>query len=178
MADPIDTGLSASIKALEDVVAKSVDTANPLACEQLRLVSRYLGFLRQRLPFQQDRDRFELGHALALAMQLREIALPGRTHMLDEPIADGERVYEQPGAPGEAVRSAARGLNAAASVLVRCAQDYPERTWRQMEQAIVKSSQRLFDVQRAWYLPMGFEPDPRAVPALQDALVAPTVQAR
>lgn len=170
MADPIEAGLLASVKALDDVVAKAVDPGNPLAREQLKLVSRYLGFLRQRLPWHHERERFELRHALALARQLREIAGADAPSLLGEAIAGGERVSRADDATPEQLTAAIRALNTATSVLVRGLDDYPPDTRRRMERAIVTASRRLFDVQRAWYLPMGFEPDPKAVAPLQQAL--------
>lgn len=170
MADPIEAGLLAAVKALDDVVAGSVDPANPLAREQLKLVSRYLGFLRQRVPLGHERERFELRHALDLGRQLQGLGLPGGTPQLDAAVERATRAAQQHDATSAALRSAAAALNTAMSVLVRSAPDLPDAARRQVEQAIVKASRRLFDVQRAWYLPMGFEPDACAVPELEQAL--------
>ena len=95
MADHIDNGLIASIKALNDVVAQSIDNSNPLAREQLTLVTRYLGFLRQRLPYQFERDRFELDHYVALAKALTGIAqnsVVAGAPSLETVVNDGEAV--------------------------------------------------------------------------------------
>lgn len=175
MADHIDNGLIASIKALTDVVAQSVDSSNPLAREQLTLVTRYLGFLRQRLPYQFERDRFELDHYLTLAKSLTGLAPNGVTAgapPLELAVSAGEAVLLSTRATTAQVRSAIDQLTTAISVLVRCVAAAEPDLRRQVERTVTVASARLFDLQRAWYLPMGFEPDPKLVPSLEQALAA------
>lgn len=176
MADHIDNGLIASIKALDDVVAKSIDASNPLAREQLMLVSRYLGFVRQRLPHQFERDRFELDHYIALGQalaQLSAIDLVKGAPSLDSAVRNGEAVLEKPRATTAQVRAAIDELTTAISVLVRCVACADTDVRRSVERTVTVASKRLFDLQRAWYMPMGFEPDASLVPTLEQALAAP-----
>lgn len=178
MADHIDNGLIASIKALTDVVAQSVDPSNPLAREQLTLVTRYLGFLRQRLPYQFERDRFELDHYLALAKALTGLAQNGvvaGAPSLEAAVSAGEAVLLSARPTTAQVRSAIDKLTTAISVLVRCVAAAEPDLRRQVERKVTVASARLFDLQRAWYLPMGFEPDPKLVPTLEQALAAPPI---
>jgi hypothetical protein len=175
MADHTDNGLIASIKALTDVVARSVDSTNPLAREQLTLVTRYLSFLRQRLPYQFERDRFELDHYLALAKALNGMAQNSATAgapLLDSAVSAGEAVLLNARPTTAQVRSGIAQLTTAISVLVRCVAAAEPDFRRQVERTVTAASARLFDVQRAWYLPMGFEPDPKLVPTLEQALAA------
>ena len=174
-ADPIDNGLRAVIKALDDVVAKAVDAGNPLAREQLKLSTRYLGFVRQRLPLLAERDRAELRHYVMLARELLPLAGAGGAAALpplDGPLAAGERTLADPAAGSGALRAATAALTTAISVRVRAAATASDAQRRPVERAVTLASARLFDLQRAWYLPMGFEPDPGGVPALADALAA------
>jgi hypothetical protein len=178
MADHIDNGLIASIKALNDVVAQSIDNSNPLAREQLTLVTRYLGFLRQRLPYQFERDRFELDHYVALAKALTGIAqnsVVAGAPSLETVVNDGEAVLLNSRPTTAQVRSAIDNLTTAISVLVRCVADAAPDLRRQVERTVTKASASLFDLQRAWYLPMGFEPDPKFLPTLEQALAAPPI---
>lgn len=179
MADHIDNGLIASIKALNDVVAQSIDSSNPLAREQLTLVTRYLGFLRQRLPYQFERDRFELDHYVALAKALTGIAQYGvvaGAPSLEAAISDGEAILLSTRPTTAQVRSSIDKLTTAISVLVRCVADAAPDFRRQVERTVTRAAARLFDLQRAWYLPMGFEPDPKLVPTLERALAAPPIE--
>lgn len=173
MADHIDNGLAAAIKALDDVVAKSIDPSNPLAREQLKLVARYLGFLRQRLPYRHERDRFELAHYTELAREL--LPTSEECSVLDAPslaatVQVGQSVLDDPSASAAQIKAAVDGLTTALSVLVRGAAVADEQLRRRIELKVTLASAALFDVQRAWYMPMGFEPDPGRVPALERAL--------
>lgn len=178
MADHIDNGLISSIKALNDVVAQSIESSNPLAREQLTLVTRYLGFLRQRLPYQFERDRFELDHYLALAKTLTGLAqhcVVDGAPSLDAAVSTGEAILKSARSTTAQVRSAIDKLTTAISVLVRCVADAAPDVRRQVERQVTVASARLFDLQRAWYLPMGFEPDPKLVPTLEQALAASSI---
>ncbi len=177
MIDQTDDGLRAAIKALDEVVAPALDAANPLAVEQLRLVSRFLGFVRSRAEWQLPRDRFELRHQLELARVLHglapaEGAVPAREG-LAEAIAAASTLPMQPDAPQAALRAAIDALSAASSVLVRSVADAPEAVRRPIEREVVRASRSLLDAHRAWFLPMGFEPDASQVPSLPAALAAP-----
>ena len=178
MADPIDNGLIASIKALNDVVAQSMDASNPLAREQLALVTRYLGFLRQRVPYQFERDRFELEHYVALAKSLAEFAphcsVAGAPSLAAAASA-GQTVLDSSRPTTAQLRAATEQLTTAIAVLVRGAAHAEPQVRRQVERTVTLASASLFDLQRAWYLPMGFEPDPKLVPALEQALAAPPI---
>ena len=175
-ADHTDNALIAAIKALDEVVAPAIDTSNPLALEQLKLVSRLLGFLRQRLPYQSQRDRFELHHYLALARALSPLvvdaSLVSQAQRLNQSIDDAATAIEGGDVSTAQVRDAIDHLTTAISVLVRSVGGADPALRDRIERKVVSASASLFDVQRAWYLPMGFEPDPQRVPTVQAALAA------
>jgi hypothetical protein len=175
MADHTDNALRAAIKALDEVVAPAVDASNPLAREQLRLVSRYIAFLRERNHYQADRERFELRHYWALARSLRPHALgcpiPG-AGAFDRAIDAAETLLDNADARAADLRVAIDSLTTAISMLARSSAAFDADSRREVEAAIVDASKSLFDVQRAFYLPMGFEPVPDLVPPLAQALAA------
>jgi len=173
MADHIDNGLAAAIKALDDVVAKSIDPSNPLAREQLKLVTRYLGFLRQRLPHRAEHERFELAHYTTLGSDLlpmsESIVVPGAPS-LAAAVQAGQLVLDAASATTLQVQQAVDALTSAISVLVRASAHADAPIRRRIELQVTRASAALFDVRRAWYMPMGFEPDPGQVPSLDQAL--------
>lgn len=175
MADHTDNALRAAIKALDDVVAPALDASNPLAGEQLALVSRFLGFLRARLHYQEQRERFELRHYLALARALRPHAACGPAHLaslFDEAIELGATLSDRACVPAKERPAAIDRLTAVVSVLVRSSADAEPSLRVRIERAVVLASRSLFDAQRAWYLPIGFEPDLKLVPPIETALAA------
>jgi hypothetical protein len=173
MTSHMGNGLQAAIKALDDVVAKSIDPTNPLAREQLKLVSRYLGFVQQRLPLQHERDRYELAHYLKLADELEAIGqLSERAcwPLVRQARAGGAAVLTNAYARSTDIKAAIEALTAAVSMLVRDVASENTDLRRVVERQVVAASLGLFNMQRAWYLPMGFEPDPSQVPALAAVL--------
>jgi hypothetical protein len=174
-ADHTDNALIAAIKALDEVVAPAVDETNPLAREQLKLVSRYIGFLRTRLQYQAGRDRFERRHYLALAQRLRPQAsdapIPGMT-AFDRAIRLGTDCVDRTDVSTAELRAATAALSTAISMLVRSSAAFDTESRHRVEAAVVSASKTLFDVQRAYYLPLGFEPDPAQVSDLATALDA------
>jgi hypothetical protein len=193
MADHTDNGLRAAIKALDEVVAPAVDASNPLAVEQLRLVSRYLGFLRERLQYQSDRDRYELWHYTTLAQSLLALTQTqtqttsqsrsqsqsqsqSQSAQVDQRLAHAVvaavPLCEDANVPLATIRAAIGSLTAAISALVRSVGHVPPSLRTPIERLVLEASKRLLDVQRAFYLPIGFEPDPKLVPTMDSALAA------
>lgn len=174
MIDHTDDGLRAAIKALDEVVAPAIDTANPLAVEQLRLVSRFLGFLRTRMPYEHARARHELQHYFGLAGTLMPLApndAPVRSRdLLGAAIRAAGPLLDDPAAGAQQIQGAITSLSCAASTLVREVAHAPAAVREPIERAVIRAAQALLDAQRAWFLPMGFEPDPRCVPGIDDAL--------
>jgi hypothetical protein len=176
MIDHTDDGLRAAIKALDEVIAPSIDAANPLAVEQLRLVSRFLGFVRSRLPYEHARERHELRHYLALAAELVAQApddAPVRARqLLQSAISEATPLAVDIDAPTAALRAGIASLSSALSTLVRSVATSPPEVREAIELAVIRASRTLLDAQRAWFLPIGFEPDPDQVPPIDQALAA------
>lgn len=177
MIDHTDDGLRASIKALDEVIGPAIDKNNPLAVEQVRLVSRFLGFLRSRIPYEHARTVHELHNYLSLAKKLINLApndAPADVkNLLAKAIEAGVQLAESEFASASQLHETTKILSAAVSTLVRSVALSPPEIRAPIETAVVRASQSLLDVQRAWFLPMGFEPDPSRVPHLNDLLEAP-----
>ena len=175
MADYTDNALRASIKALNEVVLPSVDPTDPLAGEQLRLVAGFLKFLRARLSYMHDRNRFELEHYLALGERLAADARLASTQVsrrLDKAIEDGQALLRSDRASVDEMRSASAALSAPISGLVRVVADADPALRRRVEQTVLVGSKPWVDMQRAWFVVQGFELHPDELPPLDEALRA------
>ena len=122
MTDVTENGLRAAVKALTDIVAPAISHTDPLANEQLRLVVDYLEFVRRRLDYLHDRDRFELDHNLAMARALDALGVPGSgttMALLKSAIQDGAPAQAFPAASSPALKSAAAALAVGAGFILR-----------------------------------------------------------
>lgn len=173
MADRNDDALQAAIKALEQAVLPAVDTADPLATEQLRLVVGYLKLLRGRLGWIGRRARFELQHhaAMARSLQYEFDAVGGEpAQRAQAALAQAAPLLADPAPDAEAVRSTAALLAGAVSGLVRMAADAEPGLRRRIEHEVAVQTRRWTDAQRAWFAPLGFELHAAELPALDEAL--------
>ncbi|MES2492986.1 MAG: hypothetical protein V4579_06855 [Pseudomonadota bacterium] len=160
MIPEIDVQLAAVAKALADNVLPAVDPANPMAVEQLHLALATLGIVRQRLPDLHAYLRRDLTEAIALAATIG-VDAGSAAAVLGSPESSPQRIEAEVRAVKEAITArieAARGTadEAAVAAAVLNAADPAILRWR------------------AWALPMGFEPDPAALPALDDLLQGKT----
>lgn len=169
MADVTENGLRAVLKSLTDIVAPAISGSDPLAAEQLRLVVDYLEFVRQRLDFLHDRDRFELDHNLGLARALHGMGLPcssATARLLGNAILCAADAQARADLSSPALKAAAAALAAATRELIREAAHFDEQTRRKVERCVLDATQERITFDRAWYMPLGFDPAPREVPPL------------
>jgi hypothetical protein len=174
MADHNAHALAAAVKALTQVVAPSVDTRNPLAVEQLRLVAMYLDFLVQRRP--QERrlawKNLSLQHELARqASLLIGTAFPAIGQRLLDAAARAEAQLRLPIAPAshweqlhgemaELLAEAIAAANGGGDTALRDA----------LESLVVSHAKEQLLLHRAWFLPYGFEGRPESLPTLESML--------
>jgi hypothetical protein len=173
MADHVDNGLRAVIKALNDVIMPAIDAQNALAIEQARLVTKYLEFVRSRLPFYHERASFELSHYLGLATRLTRFSsvLPPEIALaLGSSVERGQSISQTPSVSMEEIGAASAALSASISAAVRSAASRSEDHHREIETIVLAASREYLDAQRAWYIPMGFELDLAEVRDLAEAL--------
>jgi hypothetical protein len=173
MSDVTENGLRSAVKALVDVVAPSVAATDPLANEQLRLVVEYLQFVRGRLDHLYDRDRFELDHHLAMARALADLApplSPTTAGLLDRTLQAGAQSLARVGASTVELKAASAGLAAAVREIVREAASFNPDLRLRVERCVLDGSDRRITFERAWYLPLGFDPAPGEVAPLSEVL--------
>jgi hypothetical protein len=173
MADHTDNALGAAIKALNEVVAPAVDPSHAGAQQQLRLVVEFLEFHRDRLPHHLDRARFELRQHLSLAERLADLAesaLPEETESLRASIDPARLVEHRDWVRPAEARAVTAALETAITGLVRAAADLDTERRRPIERAVVDAGAGLLTGERAWFASQGFDPDPGALPPLEEAL--------
>jgi len=174
--DATDTTLRASIKALREVVAPALDPDAAQASEQLALVVDALDFLRARVALLEERERFLLEHDLALARAVRAPAAactPACAAALDDAIARGEDALQRAAARRAEVAEAGAAVAAALRELIRDAATADPAARDAIERETVRAARATITADRAWYLPLGFDPDPGSVPPIEAALAAP-----
>jgi hypothetical protein len=170
--DHTDVGLRAAIRALSDVVAPVVGPEHAQARDQLRLTVDYLAFVVERLPELHRRDRFELSHHLAMAQTVQS-ALGGQpAPQLQGAIDAGTTMLQLAGPPTQALRQATAKLCAAISAVVRDAAELEAAVRREVERSVLHASHERIAFERAWYQPLGLDPDPQDVRPLAEFLPA------
>lgn len=177
MADHGRNALHAAARAMDEVVLPALDRTHPLAVEQATLVSRYLKFFAQRMDHGYERNRFELIHYTALAKSLagnaREVS-PAIGQALDAAIAKSLEIQSHPVARQSQQQAIAQELGGILCALVRTTADLADGAQGLIiERRILEASRTLLDMQRAWFAPQGWEPDPTALPSLDDVLNRP-----
>ena len=178
--DVTENGLRAAVKALTDVVAPAIDRTDPLAAEQLRLVVDYLQFVRSRLDLLYDRDRFELQHNLSMARTLKVLGAPlskSTAIQLEAAISAGAEVQASVGTSMPALKTASAALAAAVRDLIREAGAFEPALRRKIENCVLEASEERINFERAWYLPLGFEPEPQELEPLTQIIADATAGA-
>lgn len=174
MADHTLDMVRSALRAMQEVVLPAVDRRHPLALEQATLVARMLQLLEQRIPWLVARNRYELEQAVLLGEALAADAgavSPAIASALAQAVRTGRALLADAAALPPALQQAAHELNGLVTVLVEVAAgcDDAERC-RRMERRVVQGAIAVLAMQRAWFLPQGWEPDASAVAALPDLL--------
>lgn len=165
--DHTDVGLRAAVRALSDVVAPVVGAEHAQARDQLRLTIDYLAFVAERLPHLHQRDRFELSHHLAMAQAVRPVLQDGAgASALGMAVDTGRKALALPDATTAEVRQATAELGAALSAVVRESAAMTPAVQREVERTVLRVSRERIAFERAWYLPLGLDPDPHDVQPL------------
>ncbi|PBC48242.1 hypothetical protein CJ179_15430 [Rhodococcus sp. ACS1] len=169
MADHSENFLRAVIKSLRDVVGPAVDAGDPMAQEQLALSISTLEFLQSRLPRLHARAVFELEHHLRLAKDvLAELRGAEAAQDLAKSVEYGDQVIAVPGVDDSVLTRATAAIAANLRALLDA--DIEESARARAERTIIAAMAERITFERAWYLPMGFDPSPLSAPALDDVL--------
>ncbi|MFF0710428.1 hypothetical protein [Gordonia sputi] len=166
MADHLENTLRATIKSLRDVVGPAVDSADPMAQEQMALSLMALEFVRSRLDHLHARDRFLLQHYLQMGQKIADAVTPAPVH-LNSALDAARAVVDQADVSDVRIRSAADAIAAAISDVVDSPLD--EGTRREVDTTIVESSCDRIEFERAWHAPMGFDPDVASIASVEAA---------
>src|ERR1700735_2023427 len=121
MTDTSKNAIQAMMKSFTDIVTPAVDPLDPIALEQLQSAVRYLEFLSERIDYIYDRERFELGHHVAMGEALAEEAekaAPKIAAALAAGVEAGAQTYRQLGAGIPQMRDRTATLTATIRELV------------------------------------------------------------
>lgn len=173
MADHSLNALRAAAKSLEEVVLPAVDPQHPLAREQAGLVARTLRLFEQRLDYAYQRDRFELARACELGERL--LAPPfdvsnAINDALASALGKGREVMANASARPSALQATTAELGQLTTALIRTVASFRPQVMPELERLVLEQSGGWLDVQRAWFLPQGWEPNPAVVPPIDELL--------
>ncbi|MGM7669221.1 hypothetical protein [Microbacterium sp. A93] len=170
MADHTRTTLAAAARAMRDVIIPAVDPNDPLALEQAKIVAQVLEFVEQRIDHVHERARFELLHYLALLQEIRSdvaVISPALGAAIEQELEVAAVIAADARVGTPTVADTARSLAELVSASVRSSQG--EASGLRIELAVLDAAKELLDMQRAWFLPQGWESDPAVVPSLDAA---------
>ncbi|CAG4884775.1 conserved protein of unknown function [Georgfuchsia toluolica] len=161
------------IKAMTDVVLPAVAADNKLAQEQVRLVIGMLHLVAQRLPLMYRYDRDELLRFLALAETLKSQAkgLPGADeamYALSTSVEVGEDVLERARAEPSELEAANFDLREKIGALIMAiyaTNDMAKLT--HISSSVTTHAKGQLLRERSWLITQGWEPDPKAIPAIE-----------
>lgn len=166
------------IKAMMEDVLPALDQTNQLAMQSAQLTIGTLTLIAQHLPLEYRYDCDELARLLATAETLRGQAAGGATTQaaldeLKEAGRIGADVLDRARAePGE-ILDAVRRLRAATASTVRAIYaEGSDAAQIAIRNSVLSMSKDQLLRDRSWLLMQGWEPDPKAVPAI-DTLLAP-----
>ncbi|OOL33590.1 hypothetical protein GQ85_00565 [Rhodococcus rhodochrous] len=179
--DHSENTLRAAIKSLRDTVAPAVDPTDPQAVEQLRLTIDFLEFLRTRIYDIHARQRYELGRQIEVAHNLLGHAAELSADLcerLTNAVAQARTAHADAGAHTEELRASSQQLWAVVRGVIRTVRQAPEAVRNRIGTAVIAGIEPLVEMESAWYLPFGLEPDPASVPTLATLLDPASVSAR
>lgn len=157
------------------MVAPAVDPASDQANEQLRLAIDQLRFIAERMDRLYDRALFELRHHVRLAEMVCTALAPDahRTAALRTVLTEGKAALAAAGSPVPELRSASAALAHEISAVVRDAAHAAPDVRRAVNRAVITGSAERVAFERAWYAPLGIDPDRDSLPALESVLERP-----
>jgi hypothetical protein len=165
--DTTAEGLRAAARALQQVVAPALDAGNPLAVEQLQMVTRYLGLAAERLPWRHARQRRQVQqlHDAAQALHPAARACGGELEAaLASAAANAAAALAGAETTEATLQQAGAALAAALSALVRESAVRDEATRRAVERSVLQAARPWAELQRAWFAPLGLDAEAEALP--------------
>jgi hypothetical protein len=171
MIPDIDVQLQVIIKSLKDNVLPAVDSANQLAQQQIQLSLAALEITRNHLPLVHALMRRDIAEHIAVAEKLQAVCLDKPSlDALADAIGRAQAALADPALGFIQLQEEARLLREGVGAAITNNADTPQA--EAVEKVILQTSTTPMMLGRAWNKPMGFEPDPRAVPDLAEQLGA------
>lgn len=173
MADHTENTFRGAAKALTDVVRPSLDPKDPLAAEQLNLVVEYIRFVQDRLDDLYERERFELRHALQMVDAIREAGVDVGAELsalLDDASRAATEKLQTVGVPTRELRAAAEAAREALTGVIRASAEFDPEPRTSIARIIIDESEDVLRLERSWYLPFGFDPEPQKALPVAEAL--------
>jgi hypothetical protein len=161
MIQGFEAQLQVALRALEEVVAPALGSAEKHVVEQLMLSIVTIGFVKTRMPDARRFYRMELRSWIDLAKEAEQVA--GSPGVLTAAIAAGESNLVDPEADIAEFEAASRSLRDAVTALSASAIGQPYQA--ELERAILDRSGALVAQNRLWCTPFGFELQPESLPA-------------
>jgi hypothetical protein len=160
----------AAIKALTAVIVPAVDTTdNSQAKEQVRLVTDFLNFVEQRVELVGDREEAQLRAAIDLADALDTTGLRTADGLQAARAAAAAKLTDRSGG-SSARRRATADLEAATRLVIHEAAETDDERRKQVESAVIDATKKQIAADRAWLLPLGFDPAPQTLQPVAAAL--------
>lgn len=165
------------IKAMMEDVIPALDQTNQLAMQSAQLTIGTLHLIAQHLPLEYRYDCDELARLIETAMLLKEQAEGGEQtgkalKALSHAGLVGADVLRRARAEPSEIVDAVRLLREATARTVRAVYaEGEEATQTAVEETVLAMSKEQLLRDRSWLLMQGWEPDPKAVPAI-DSLLA------
>lgn len=173
MADHSLNAIRAAAKAMEEVILPALDPKHPLAREQAGLVARTLRLMEQRVDYAYARNRFELAQACdlgqAVAVPPFDVS-PALDTALRDAVQAGRELLASPQARPSQLQAATTTLGELVAALVRTVDAVRPQALPPLERLVLEKSSAWLDMQRAWFLPQGWEPAPDRIPPLDTIL--------
>jgi hypothetical protein len=173
MADHITIALAAAVKALTQVVAPSVDSRNPLAVEQLRLVAMYLDFLAQQRPNERRMAWKNLKLQCELSRQCAKLLsdkFPQIAIQLQTAVAQADQCLQQSISPVAEFDRQHAQLSEILSLAIAKVNAEELSLADTLQILVVFHAKQQLLLHRVWYLSYGFEAHPEQLPCLEEML--------
>lgn len=171
--------IQSMMKSLTDVVLPALDPTNKLAQEQGRLILGMLNLMSKQLPLQYRFDCDELARLTAFASDLQSVAVGGEQTRsalaeLEGVHAQARDLLDRARVAPDSIEQAVRSLRAATGAVVTGVyRDGESNAQHRVEGAVLAMSREQLLRDRAFVAAQGWEPDPAALPPIEDLLRTP-----
>lgn len=155
-----DVQLQVALRALEEVVAPALGSAEKHVVEQLHLAMATIGFVKTRLPDLRRYTRMELRSYAELAGE--SVAVAGSAPDLAAAVAEAQRLLASPEADFTEFEAASRRLRDEIAALGSACTDPATRA--KLDGLVLAHGAAMIGQARQWAMPFGFELKPEDLP--------------